>query len=207
MASNTDDVNAQPAAAIVPTAIRNLHTRCHNSMLGYRRVAENVADDYLAGEFEELSDERRVMAEALDECLRSMGEATARGATAAARTRRLRWDFGVIAHDSDRAHILCEVLKGESAMEQAYDDALKTELPSAVREAVARQHRSVRRVRNRFQELLKLSEPQVGLREREQVPRTFWYHPLFAAATGIAIAGIVWGLILNRANTRRGFRR
>jgi hypothetical protein len=51
---------------------------------------------------------------------------------------------------NERQVILEEVARGESAAEEAYDDALRQNLPSNVLQVVKQQHRRVRETRNRY---------------------------------------------------------
>jgi hypothetical protein len=51
---------------------------------------------------------------------------------------------------NQRQAILEEVARGESVAEDAYDDALRHDLPADARQVVREQHRRVRETRNRY---------------------------------------------------------
>jgi hypothetical protein len=59
-------------------------------------------------------------------------------------------DLRTALSNNERQVILEEVARGESAAEEAYDDALRQNLPSDALQTVKQQHRRVRETRNRY---------------------------------------------------------
>jgi uncharacterized protein (TIGR02284 family) len=201
-----NDIMTKDADALDRSAgyvLRNLSAHCQDSTLGYRRAAEDTSDEYFAGEFEELSDERQRMTDELVDCLRRVDEPTTATDTAVGRVHRLWMDFVSIVSRGDRQQILREVLRGESALEQAYDDALRTDLPDDIREIVKRQHRSVKRTRNRFRQLLQVDDQTGPIGERINLfTQPIWEHPYVAFLGGAILACVIGAFIAG--NDRRG---
>jgi uncharacterized protein (TIGR02284 family) len=133
------------------SVLQDLSARCHDSEQGYRRSAQDASDSDLKQQFEQLANERSSMASELDRLIRENGGEpswTAGSVTGAA--HRMWVDLRTALSSNQRQAILEEVARGESAAEEAYDDALRQDLPMGVRQTIREHHRRVRETRNRY---------------------------------------------------------
>jgi uncharacterized protein (TIGR02284 family) len=136
------------------SALQDLSARAHDSEQGYRRSAQDASDSDLKQQFEQLAEERSAMAAELDRLLRENGgEPGATGGSLTGAAHRMWTDLRAALSRNNRQAILAEVVRGESAAEEAYDDALRHDLPIDVRQVVREQHRRVRETRNRYRSM------------------------------------------------------
>jgi uncharacterized protein (TIGR02284 family) len=135
----------------VTSVLQDLSARAHDSEQGYRRSAQDASDSDLKQQFEQLANERSSMASELDRLIREHGGEpswTAGSLTGAA--HRVWVDLRTALSRNERQVILEEIARGESAAEEAYDNALRQDLPTDIRQVVRDQHRRVRETRNRY---------------------------------------------------------
>ena len=133
------------------SALQDLSARAHDGEQGYRRAAQDAADSDLKQQFEQLANERSSVAAELDRLIREHGgEPTWTSGSLTGAAHRLWVDLRSALSRNERQAILEEVARGESAAEEAYDDALRNSLPPEVRQVVREQHRRVREARNRY---------------------------------------------------------
>jgi uncharacterized protein (TIGR02284 family) len=133
------------------SALQDLSARCHDSEQGYRRAAEDAADSDLKRQFEQLADERSSMAAELDRLIRENGgEPSWTEGSVTGAAHRMWVDLRSALSRNERQVILEEVARGESAAEEAYDNALRQNLPANAMQVVRQQHRRVRETRNRY---------------------------------------------------------
>jgi uncharacterized protein (TIGR02284 family) len=133
------------------SVLQDLSARCHDSEQGYRRSAQDASDSDLKQQFETLANERSSMASELDRLIREQGgEPNWSGGSLTGAAHRMWVDLRTALSRNERQVILEEVARGESAAEEAYDDALRQNLPMDVRQVVREQHRRVRETRNRY---------------------------------------------------------
>jgi uncharacterized protein (TIGR02284 family) len=133
------------------SALQDLSARCHDSEQGYRRSAQDASDSDLRQQFEQLANERSSMAGELDRLLRENGsEPTWREGSLTGAAHRMWVDLRTALSRNERQAILEEVARGESAAEDAYDNALRQDLPADAMQIVRQQHRQVREARNRY---------------------------------------------------------
>jgi uncharacterized protein (TIGR02284 family) len=150
MATNTG-IGAQKLADSALSALQDLSARCHDSEQGYRRSAQDASDGDLKQQFEQLANERSSMAAELDRLIRQHGgEPTWREGSLTGAAHRMWVDLRTARSNNERQVILEEIARGESAAEDAYDNALRQNLPSDVLQTVKQQHRRVRETRNRY---------------------------------------------------------
>lgn len=144
---NAGTTTSQSAISV----LQDLSARCHDSELGYRRSAEDATDTDLKQQFEQLANERSSMAAELDRLIRENGgEPSWTSGTTLGAMHRMFTDLKTALSSNERQAILAEVARGESAAEEAYDQALRQNLPDEVRNVVKDQHRRVRETRNRY---------------------------------------------------------
>ena len=133
------------------SALQTLSARCHDSEQGYRHAAQDASDSDLRHQFEQLANERSSMAAELDRLLRENGaEPSWQEGSLTGAAHRMWLDLRTALSRNERQAILSEVARGESAAEDAYDDALRQGLPAGAMEVVRQQHRRVRETRNRY---------------------------------------------------------
>lgn len=150
MATNTG-IGEQKLASSALSALQDLSARCHDSEQGYRRSAQDASDQDLKQQFEQLANERSSMAAELDRLIRENGgEPTWKEGSLTGAAHRMWVDLRTALSRNERQVILEEVARGESAAEEAYDDALRQNLPSNILHVVKQQHRRVRETRNRY---------------------------------------------------------
>lgn len=132
--------------------LQDLSARCHDSEQGYRRSAQDASDSDLKQQFEQLANERSSMASELDRLIREQGsEPSWTAGTLTGAAHRMWVDLRSALSRNERQAILEEVARGESAAEQAYDDALRRQdVPSGIRQLMRDHHRRVRETRNRY---------------------------------------------------------
>lgn len=127
-----------------------LSQRCHDSHAGYRKAAEQTADEDLAYEFEQMADERKGMAADIDNALRGLGKEPPSGSSSLGALHRLFVGAKSMLSRNDRKAILEEVARGESAFEETYDEVLVMDLPYDLRRLLQAQHRSAKRARDYY---------------------------------------------------------
>lgn len=150
MATNTG-TSGQKLAENALSALQDLSARCHDSEQGYRRAAQDATDNDLRQQFEQLANERSSMAAELDRLIREHGgEPSWKEGSLTGAAHRMWVDLRTALSRNERQVILEEVARGESAAEEAYDDALRQNLPSDAMQVVRQQHRRVRETRNRY---------------------------------------------------------
>jgi uncharacterized protein (TIGR02284 family) len=141
----------QKLAESALSTLQNLSARCHDSEQGYRRSAQDASDSDLKQQFEQLANERSSMAAELDRLIRENGGEPSWSAGSLTGAAHRMWvDLRTALSRNERQVILEEVARGESAAEEAYDDALRQSLPSEIMQIVRQQHRRVRETRNRY---------------------------------------------------------
>jgi len=182
------------------TALRALSGRLQDSVRGYRRSAEDIADGYLRGEFDAMAAERARMAKELGECLSSLGQTVKPRGTAAGGVHRLWLNVKSLAQGGDRRAVLREVTRGDAALEDQYDAALACDLPSDARELMERQLRSVRRIRNRYRAMAERIPPsgRTVTRRLGEALRPVRQQPMVAILATLFCAGVIGGLLLQQ---------
>jgi uncharacterized protein (TIGR02284 family) len=142
------------------SALQDLSARCHDSEQGYRRSAQDTSDSDLKQQFEQLANERSSMASELDRLIREHGgEPTWKEGSLTGAAHRMWVDLRTALARDERHVIVTEVARGESAAENAYDDALRQYLPSDVMQVVRQHHRRVRETRNRYRAMARAGQP------------------------------------------------
>src|SRR5262245_52618965 len=125
MATNTG-IGGQKLAASALSALQDLSASSHDSEQGYRRSAQDASDSDLKQQFEQLANERSSMAAELDRLIRQHGgEPIWKEGSLTGAAHRMWMDLRTALSNNDRQVILEEVARGESAAEEAYDNALR----------------------------------------------------------------------------------
>ncbi|WBV41941.1 PA2169 family four-helix-bundle protein [Pseudoroseomonas cervicalis] len=143
------------ADGIEPGALRTLSAYLHDSHRGYDQGRRLTSDRFLRIEFAELAEKRERMAQEVDTLLRQHNEAPRKGGSTLGAAHRAYLDLKGSLFGQGRARVLREVVRGEAALEDAYDEALDShELPAEARALLQRQHRQVRATRDRYAAML-----------------------------------------------------
>jgi uncharacterized protein (TIGR02284 family) len=149
--AHTGTTGQSTASESAISALQDLSARAHDSEQGYRRAAQDASDSDLKQQFEQLANERSSMAAELDRLIREHGgEPTWTGGTLTGAAHRMWTDLRAALSRNQRQAIIEEIARGESSAEDAYDDALRHDLPTDMRQVVKEQHRRVRETRNRY---------------------------------------------------------
>ncbi len=158
--NNTGTTSETSAGQSLVSVLQDLSARCHDSEQGYRRSAQDASDSDLKQQFEQLANERASMASELDRLIREHGgEPTWSGGSMAGTAHRMWVDLRTALSRNERQVVLEEVARGESTAEEAYDEALRQDLPMEVRQIVRDQHRRVRETRNRYRAMAGAGRP------------------------------------------------
>ncbi|MFB9970191.1 PA2169 family four-helix-bundle protein [Pseudoroseomonas cervicalis] len=143
------------ADGIEPGALRTLSAYLHDSHRGYDQGRRLTSDRFLRIEFAELAEKRERMAQEVDTLLRQHNEAPRKGGSTLGAAHRAYLDLKGSLFGQGRARVLREVVRGEAALEDAYDEALDSpDLPAEARALLHRQHRQVRATRDRYAAML-----------------------------------------------------
>ncbi|WP_165694322.1 PA2169 family four-helix-bundle protein [Teichococcus deserti] len=152
---STPETLVAAADGIEPAALRHLSAYLHDSHIGYDQGRRLTSDRFLRIEFAELAEKRERMAQEVDALLRQKGEAPRKGGSTLGAAHRVFLDLKGSLFGQGRARVLREVVRGEAALEDAFDEALDAEqLPAEARQLLQRQHRQVRATRDRYAAML-----------------------------------------------------
>lgn len=134
--------------------LRDVGKACRDSAEGYRTSAEDTEDEDLKRRFQELAEERDQQSKEIDEFLRRLGgEPLPEHGTPAGAIHRTFVNLKSALLGKDRRAVIEEVVRGESYTEAIYDKALRHDLPTDIRQAIQRQHDSVRESRDMFKRM------------------------------------------------------
>lgn len=152
MAHNNGQHAASPAGGDegLAAALRDLSALCHDSEAGYRKAAEDTDNQDLKFEFEELAGGRAKMAEALDKTLKEQDIEPAPGGTSIGAAHRAFLELRSKLQRGNPKAIFAEIARGEATFEQAFDEALKFEMPKTLRRQLQGQHRTIRQARDYY---------------------------------------------------------
>ncbi|MFC7609691.1 PA2169 family four-helix-bundle protein [Teichococcus aestuarii] len=129
------------ADGIEPSALKTLSAYLHDSHRGYDQGRRLTHDRFLRIEFTELAEKREKMAQDVDALLRQHDEAPRKGGSTLGAAHRAFLDLKGTLFGQGRLRVLREVVRGEAALEDAYDEALAADLPVEARQLLQRQHR------------------------------------------------------------------
>jgi uncharacterized protein (TIGR02284 family) len=122
---------------------------CRDGQNGFKEAAENVKSPELKTFFNEVAAERAQFVNELQLEIRRLGGEPAKSGSAAGALHRAWMEIkGTLTGKDDHA-ILAECERGEDSAVEAYRDALKLGLPTAINQTVERQFQSVKQVHDR----------------------------------------------------------
>jgi uncharacterized protein (TIGR02284 family) len=137
----------------VISTLNNLITTSRDGEEGFRTCAENVKNPTLKAFFEQKAERCREGAVQLQQIVREMGGDPETGGSMSGAMHRFWMNIrGTISSMGDHA-ILDECERGEDSAKEAYEDALRAELPGDVRRVIENQYREVKTNHDRVKEL------------------------------------------------------
>ncbi|MDJ0389925.1 PA2169 family four-helix-bundle protein [Roseomonas sp. E05] len=143
------------ADGLDPAALRSISAYLHDSHRGYDQGRRLTADRFLRIEFTELAEKREKMAQDVDALLRQKNAEPQKGGSTLGAMHRVYLDVKGSLFGQGRRRVLREVVRGETALEDAYDEVLAApDLPAEARQLLQRQHRQVRATRDRYAAML-----------------------------------------------------
>jgi len=198
----------------VISVLQDLSARAHDSELGYRRAAEDVQDADLKRQFEQLANERASMASELDRLVREHGgEPSWTEGTTLGAVHRMFTDLKSAITGGSRQSVLTEIARGESAAEEAYDQAMRQSLPMNARRVVQEQHRRVRETRNRYRAMSGMGEStrRTGALAQQwtsgqggAVSQYMYERPVMASVVVFAIGFVLGALTVSSMESGQG---
>src|SRR5262249_13058497 len=134
-------------------ALRKAGAIARDGEEGYRRAAEDIDDWQLRSTLLELARGRGEQADEIERLLQAYGQSLPKGGTAVGALHRTFLDLKSATMGNNGRAIFDELVRGESHAESVYDEALRSDLPTNVRQVLQRQHESVRQSRNRMRRM------------------------------------------------------
>ena len=133
----------------VISTLDDLIETCRDGQNGFKEAAENVKSPELKTFFKEVAAERAQFVNELQLEIRRLGGEPAKSGSAAGALHRAWMEIkGTLTGKEDHA-ILSECERGEDSAVEAYRDAFKLGLPTAITQTVERQFQSVKQVHDR----------------------------------------------------------
>jgi uncharacterized protein (TIGR02284 family) len=137
----------------VISTLNNLIATSNDGDEGFRSCAENVKNPTLRAFFEQKAERCREGAAQLQQIVREMGGDPDTGGSMSGAMHRFWVNIRSTISGMDDHAILDECERGEDSAKQAYEDALKEDLPGDVRRVVENQYREVKTNHDRVKEL------------------------------------------------------
>jgi len=137
----------------ITSTLNDLIETCRDGQNGFREATENVKSPDLKAFLNEVATERAQFVNELQlEVRRLGGEPETTGSAAGALHRAWIDIKGTLAGKDDHT-ILVECERGEDSAVEAYTDALKQGLPTAIHQTVERQYQSIKQVHDRVKKM------------------------------------------------------
>jgi len=190
-----------------PAALQAISAYLHDSHRGYDQGRRLTADRFLRIEFTELAEKREKMAQDVDALLRQRSATPQKGGSALGAMHRVYLDVRGSLFGQGRRRVLREVVRGEAALEAAYDDALASHLPTEARQLLQRQHRQVRATRDRYAAMLDDEEENLPPEARgnsllarfNRLTRPVTSNPILSAVVVTAVSVLTARLLRGRS--------
>jgi uncharacterized protein (TIGR02284 family) len=135
------------------SVLNDLIEYCKDGQHGYNTAAEDVKNSELKSLFNTYARQRAEFTSQLKEQVRILGGDPEKTGNLAGTVHRGWIDLKSALTNGDEASVLKECDRGDSAAETKYDEALKAELPTPVRNVVKHQHDEIRNARNQIRSL------------------------------------------------------
>lgn len=137
----------------VISMLNNLIETCKDGEQGFKEAAEGVERSDLKSTFYEYSQQRSQYAGVLQGLVRSLGGDPESDGSISGAVHRGWINIKAAVTGRDEEAILNECERGEDYAKEAYEDALKTSLPSNVEDVLRQQSQGVQAAHNRVKEL------------------------------------------------------
>jgi uncharacterized protein (TIGR02284 family) len=137
----------------VVSCLNNLIETCRDGQNGFKEAAENVKNPELKAFFNQVMLERSQFAGELEQEVLRLGDDPERTGSTAGALHRVWLDIKGTLTGRDDQSILNECERGEDSAVEAYEDALKEDLPQSIKLIVNRQFTAVRDVHNKVRQL------------------------------------------------------
>jgi uncharacterized protein (TIGR02284 family) len=135
------------------SVLNDLIEFCKDGQYGYNTAAEDVKNSELKSLFNTYARQRAEFSSQLKEQVRELGGDPDKGGNITGAVHRGWIDLKSAITSGDEGALLKECDRGDSAAEAKYDEALRAELPSSVRNVVKHQHDEIRNARNQIRSL------------------------------------------------------
>jgi uncharacterized protein (TIGR02284 family) len=132
--------------------LNDLIETCRDGQNGFKDAAENVKSTDLKSFFLDVSQERARFLGELQHQVRSLGGDPDKSGSTVGALHRAWIDIKGTLTGKDDASILSEVERGEDSAVDAFEDALKENLPVNVRTVVEKQYQEVKRIHDRVKQ-------------------------------------------------------
>ncbi len=139
----------------VVSTLNNLIETCKDGQNGYRSAAEGVENSELTTLFNSYSQQRGQFAAELQGEVRSLGGDPENSGSTAAALHRGWMDIKSVVTGKDEGAIIAECERGEDAAVEAYEEALKQEMPASVQAIVQTQFAKVKEAHDRIRAMEK----------------------------------------------------
>ena len=148
-------IGSEDAADIdtVISLLNNLIETCKDGEQGFKEAAEGVERSDLKSAFYEYSQQRSQYAGVLQGLVRSLGGDPDTGGSLSGAVHRGWINIKAAVTGRDEAAILNECERGEDYAKAAYEEALKTALPSNVEDVIRQQSQGVQAADNRVKDV------------------------------------------------------
>ncbi len=137
----------------VISTLNNLIETCKDGEQGFKEAAEGVERSDLKSTFYEYSQQRSQYAGVLQGLVRSLGGDPDTDGSISGAVHRGWINIKAAVTGQDEAAILNECERGEDYAKEAYEDALKMNLPANIQDVLRQQSQGVQAAHNRVKEL------------------------------------------------------
>jgi len=140
--------------ATLRSKLNKLIETCKDGQEGFLTASQNVSDPDIKRLLTEYSLQRTKFAEELQTKAKETGESAPENAGSVSGTAHRGWiNLKSAVFDKDPHAILVECERGESSAVEDYEQALKCDWPSAVRDVISRQYAEILDAHNRVRAL------------------------------------------------------
>lgn len=151
--TGTYETAGSPSTSDTISTLNSLIQTCRDGQEGFKVAAEGIERSDLKTIFYEFSQQRADFVGVLQGLVRSLGGDPEDSGSVSAALHRGWMDIKSLVTGKDEEAILNECERGEDFAKEAYQDALKTNLPANVSDVVSQQSQVVLAAHNRIKAL------------------------------------------------------
>lgn len=137
----------------VISTLNNLIETCKDGQQGFQRAAEVVENSELKTLFHTYAQQRAQFASELQAEVRRLGGDPEETGSVAASLHRGWINIKSAVRGAEESAVVSEAERGEDAAVKNYQEALRGEMPSVIRDLVERQERQVKEAHDRIRDL------------------------------------------------------